>query len=333
MNIQRLAAWIIVILGMALTALVAPGTAWSSTFTDFTIPAADGQGAVPTGVNRWGSVVGYYSTASGYDSFLWQTSGKVTTIRVPSIVRTFALSINGSGWVVGYYDDGTTIHGFLRNPQYTVLDEPDAGPDGTYATSINDSDDISGVYFDASSVEHGFIRDSSGNYTSFDVAGGTVISALLSQNGEIAGSYEDSSFFVHGYVRDVEGNITTFDGPSGTANVYGINASGEVAGEYLQFGSYSVFVRDALGNITTFDVPGLKLSYVVGIADNGIVYGASHPATKWRGWKYTPAGVLSYYADPNAGPQGTEPFCISGNNKVAGWYTNSENSLIDFEMH
>ncbi len=321
------------ILGVAMTcatfadAQVQP----SATFSDFTIPAANGKGATPTGINEWGSVVGYYPTTAGYDSFLW--NGAVTTVRVPGQVRTYAQSINARGYIVGYYDNGK-IHGFFRNSfdrQYITLDVPGSG-NQTYATSINDAGQIAGVYFDASGIEHGFILDRGGNYTTIDVAGGILVTnAILSQNGEVAGTYEDARYIPHGYVRDTLGNVTSFDVVSGGGTyVWGINASGEITGV-----AGDVFVRDASGNITTFGVAGLNAGDVIGIADDGNVYGRSRTRTgaAAQGWKHTAAGAFNYFEDPNAGSKGSQPTCVSGNAKVAGFYWDGQNNLIEFEMH
>jgi hypothetical protein len=158
-----------------------------------------------------------------------------------------------------------------------------------------------------------------------------VTNAILSQNGEVAGTYEDAMYIPHGYVRDTLGNVTSFDVVSGGGTyVWGINATGEIAGV-----AGDVFVRDASGNITTFGVTGLLASDVIGIADNGNVYGRSRTRTgaAWQGWKHTAAGALNYFADPNAGSKGSLPICMSGNAKVAGFYWDGQNNLIDFEMH
>jgi hypothetical protein len=316
--------------------LAAPQFAAANTFINFDVPAAGPGGAIPTGVNKGGSVVGWYVSSGGYTSFLWQTNGTVTTIKVPRMTTTFAMSISGTGWIAGYYDDKTGLHhGFLRNPRYATLDAPGAGTkggQGTEALSINDAGEIAGVYFDSSSVEHGFIRDASGNYTSFDVSGANAVtSAILSQNGKIAGSYTAGSpgTSSHGYVRDTLGNITTFDPPSSSDTfVYGINANGEVAGQYSGLGGNG-FVRDSSGNITTFTVSGLAL--VAGIADAGNVYGMNQTG-KDHGWKYTSAGAVSSFNDSSAGPKGTFPLCVSGDNKVAGYYWDSQGIVHEFEM-
>jgi hypothetical protein len=322
-------------------ALVAPQFAASSTFTNFTIPGAGANGAAtPTAVNKWGTIVGYYSVDNGYDSFLWKTSGTITTIVFPKMLVTVATGINSSGTVVGYYQSrtGAQIHGFLRNPKYVSLDAPFAGTSGGQGTeplSINAAGEIAGVYWDSNSVEHGFILDTSGNYTSFDVPSDTaVISAYLSENGQVAGTYlgAEPNLYPGGYVMDTSGNITTVAVPGALyTQVYGINSNGEVAGQYYGAGGlYYGFVQAASGTITTFTVPGLVL--VSGIADNGNVYGVNLTRTTNRGWKYTAAGVLSYYQDPDAGPSGTLPLCVSSNGEVVGMYVDSQGISYDFEM-
>jgi hypothetical protein len=320
-------------------ALIAPQFAASSTFTNFIIPAAGANGAVPTAVNKWGTVVGYYSVDNGYSSFLWKTSGSITSIAFPKMMITVAMGVNSPGSVIGYYQSraGAQIHGFLRNPKYTTLDAPFAGTSGGQGTkplAINDAGEIAGVYWDSNSVEHGFILGTSGIYTSFDVPGDdAIISAYLSQNGEVVGSYTAGfpATVTHGYTMDTFGNITSFDPPdSQDTFVAGINSTGEVAGYYAVGNVYNGFTMGTSGTLATFTVPGLAV--VAGIADNGNVYGMNHTTTLFRGWKYTAAGVLSYFEDPNAGPQGTLPLCVSGSAEVVGTYSDSQGISYDFEM-
>ncbi len=316
-----------------------PAPCYAATYTNFDVPGASG--ALSTGINKWGSVTGYYDGPSvNYDGFVCQaSSGTVITFILPGAGATYPLSINASGWTVGYYQDSKvgSLHGFLRNPQYTVLDVPGAGThdlQGTEALSINDACQISGVYFDSKSVEHGFVRDASGNHTTFDVAGSTaVFSAYLSQSGQVTGDYVDK-VTRHGFVRDAFGNITTFDVPGETGtSVTSINTGGEIAGYYNAAGFVNPleFVRDAAGNVTTFTITGFN--GVAGIADNGDVYGAYINSTGTGfGWKRTSAGVISFFKDPSPGPLGIFPTCVSGNGKVAGFYF-FKGIAHDFVLH
>lgn len=322
--------------------LALPQTSFGSTFTTFDVPNSNG--VVPTAVNKWGSVAGYYGslTGNGYNGFIYQAStGVVATFGVPGISRTYALSINDSGWVVGYYPDKSGVnHGFLRNPKYTTLDAPGAGTlsgQGTQALSINDAGEICGVYLDANSTEHGFTRDASGNYTSFDVSGDSaVIGAWLNQGGQVGGTYYTNSGagnVAHGYVMGTDGTMTTFDAPQAATGTYlvGVNASGETTGyDYLAGEVIQEFVRDEFGNISSFSIPGY--GFTAGIEDNGTAIGVYKNASKYHGWKRTAAGVISYFNDPSAGSAGTYPTCVSSNGKVAGTYADSSGKTHAFLM-
>jgi hypothetical protein len=316
---------------MALPQVVA-----SSTYVTFDVPGANGT-IKPAAINKFGSVTGYYVDSSGdYEGFLYQTSGKITTFRVPGAPRTFPASISNTGWIVGYYLDKAGVqHGFLRNPKYTTLDPPGVGSLGTQALSINDAGQISGVYWDTGSIEHGFVRDASGIYTTFDVSGGfAVTSAVLSQSGEVAGSYLSNSIVTnghHGYTRDTAGNVTTFDVP-GVAETYvvGLNASGQITGFTTTIaGPTDPFFRDASGNISTFTISGYI--WTAGIADNGDVYGLFLSSAIDKGWKRNSSGVISYFKDPSVDAKGTFPTSVSNNGKVAGYYSDSQEALHGFE--
>ncbi len=327
-------------LPISLLLLTLATTALGSTYVNFDVPGASG--AVPTGVNKWGSVTGYYATSTaGYNGFVYQAStGVVNTFTIPGVSRTYALSINAGGWVVGYYDDKSGVHhGFLRNPKYTTLDAPGAGTmnaQGTQALSINDAGMISGVYFDSNSVEHGFVRDATGNYTSFDVSGGyAVTSAWLNEAGQVAGNYmvANNGNSSHGYVRNTDGSLTTFDPPASLGTyVAGLNSSGEATGYYyLAGGTIQEFIRDQAGNTTAFSISGYSTS--AGIEDNGNAIGSSKSALTFRGWKQTATGAVSFFKDPSSGVGGTTPTCVSGNAKVAGYYFDSQGNSHTFVMH
>jgi hypothetical protein len=341
MRVSKLA-----ILAISCLALTIPQLAAASTYVTFNVPNSSNN-MLPTAVNKWGSVTGYYEPISSetYSGFIYQSSsGHTTTFSVPikGVSGTYPLSINDSGWVVGYYTGGSGAgyHGFLRNPKYTTIDVPGAGTaynQGTEALSLNDAGVIAGIYWDAASVEHGFIRDASGNYTSFDVPGGSaVISAVLNQSGEVAGTYNvdtTGGAYPYGYVMDTTGKITTFDVPGSAygATVSGINGSGEVTGSYYPSTvSIQQFVRDQFGNITTFNVAGYN--WTAGIEDNGNVVGTyqTDDYSVFTGWQMVSSGSLTHFLDPGSGPEGTVAWCVSGNGKVAGYYWDSSGNAHGF---
>jgi hypothetical protein len=309
----------------------------ASTYVTFDVPGSCSAG-VPYGINKWGSVTGFYTTCSSEpQGFLYQPNGVITTFTA-SVWGTNPMSINDTGWIVGYYNDKFGAHhGFLRTPKYTTLDVPGAGTNsgqGTEALSINNSGEISGVYFDANSVEHGFVRDASGNYTSFDVSGGSAVtSAGLNQTGQIAGNYTTAGNVSHGYVREADGTITAFDAPGSSGTyVIGINSTENTTGYFFpDAGGTEEFTRDQYGNVTTFNISGYLSS--AGIQDNGNVIGSYKNGSKYHGWKRTAAGAVSYFSDPSATGRGTFPTCVSGNDLVAGIYYDSSGNQHSFVMH
>jgi hypothetical protein len=316
----------------------------AAVYTSFDVPGAYPAG-MPQAVNKYGAVTGYYSTVTSVPmGFLYQPSGTVTTffVKIKNVSGTFPTSINDSGWIAGYYWGGTVpgYHGFLRSPQITTLDVPGAGTgqtQGTKALSINNTGQIAGVYIDAQSVQHGFVRDASGNYTTIDVPGGvSVTNVFINQSGVIAGTYlaagagEDLQT---GFVRDTFGNIATFSAPpSVELFVTGINSIGQIAGYSYPTGDPEPFMRDEFGDITTFNVLGWDMS--AGIEDNGNSVGSVRVGTTTqRGWQATSTGAVSFFKEPNAGVWGTVPTCVSGNGKVAGYYTDSQGIEHNFVMH
>ena len=324
--------------------LALPLRSSAGTYVTFDIPGAKGAG-IPQGINKWGTVTGYYTTTSGtYYGFLYQPSGTVTTFSVlaSKVSGTYPTSINDSGWIVGYFYDATGRHGFLRNPKYTVLDAPGAGTangQGTQALSINNLGEIAGVFWDSSSVEHGFVRDGSGNYTTFDIPGGSaVMNAVLNQDGVVAGTYNvhtTGANYTYGYVMDTMGNITTFAVPGDVygTSVVAINSYGEVTGTYYPTVNPQEFLRDQFGNITTFNIAGYI--WTAGIEDNADIVGtykATNSNTR-KGWQMTTAGTLSYFKDPSAGSQGTYAWCVSGNGRIAGYYFDSVGAPHQFVEH
>jgi hypothetical protein len=312
--------------------------AGASTYNTFNMPGSCSPSGTATGINRWGSVTGFYQPCGGgtIQGFLYPSTGLITTILVSGSWGTYPMSISGAGSVVGYYvEPNGSYHGFLRNPKIVTIDVPGAGTindQGTKALSINEAGEIAGIYFDSNSVEHGFIRDTQGSYTSFDVPGADeVTGAWLNESGQIAGNYT-IGLVSHGYIMQTDGTITTFDPPESTSTyVAGINSSGEMAGYYMVGEAIDGFTSDQYGNITTFNVSGL--AYTAGIEDNGNVVGAYKSAARYHGWKETDAGDLTYFSDPAAaGGYGTLPACVSGNSKVAGSYYDSSGNPHNFVM-
>lgn len=325
-------------------ALCFPSITWAGTYINF-----DVTGAVYTSafsVNNSGEVTGAWYDGKVVQGFLRQVDGTITNINISRGIETFPLSINASGKIVGYYlDTNLALHGFLRNlaGEFTTINEPNAGwklNQGTFPWAINDAGEIVGYYYDIHGVNHGFVRDALGNYTSFDLPNSIGLwQNYINGNGEVAGTYATGNYIFHGYVRDTFGNITTFDVASVPyyTFVYGISSSGQIVGSYYDNAhTPHGYLRNADGTINSFDVqvPG-NYPYPAGIQDNGDIIGQYQPYNLqvWRGFRRTPAGVITSFRDPDAGfwrGYGTYPHAVSGNGYIAGSYSDSSGAQHGF---
>ena len=159
-----------------------------------------------------------------------------------------------------------------------------------------------------------------------------MTAAWLNQSGQIAGSYTTLGNVYHGYVREEDGTIASFDAPDSTdTHVIGINSAEDTTGYFFpKSGGTQQFSRDQYGNVTTFRIPGFLLT--AGISDNGNTVGTYKNGAKYRGWKRTAAGTVTYFSDPLATGSGTFPTCVSGDGKVAGIYNDSSGNQHSFVL-
>ena len=132
-------------------AILVTGPTSSPTITPLVldIPLDANAAVFPSGINKWGTVIGEYlnpdlSNAHGFKRW---SNGTTHTLDFPGAApnSTRALGINDLGTVVGTYQHthGGRNHGFiLHNGQWATLDYPNAG--GTILVGITNSGQIIG---------------------------------------------------------------------------------------------------------------------------------------------------------------------------------------------
>lgn len=103
------------------------------------------------GINKWGSIVGFYLDSSKNYQGYELKNGKYSRIHYPGSLSTMASSINDNGVIVGSYTNAGSTgqgHGFiLKSGVYKTLDDPKVVGGGTYFDDINTGGAIVGVYF------------------------------------------------------------------------------------------------------------------------------------------------------------------------------------------
>lgn len=251
-----------------------------------------------TGINKAGTVTGYYLISSGvehgfapfdvctYDgggcSFIRTADGTITVFTPDGSAGSEATSINASGAIAGIWLDGSDggFHGYVRAAGGKITKFDPKGSTFTFVTSINEGGAITGWYDTGSTGPHGFVRAADGTITTFDAPQSLSTEGWsIDKAGTIAGTYDDSSRVWHGFVRTEDGTITTFD-PSGSTNtsVWSIAVSGTVTGSYTDSsGENHGFVRTPAGRIISFDVPGASQTFPMSIdsirSDRNVVTG------------------------------------------------------------
>ena len=98
-------------------------------------PDPNSLGTVLSGVNSSGTVVGSYSTATGWNAFSY-ANGVFTPVGPTGCTSTYAYGINDLGEMVGECDTATAFQGWIFNgTSYETVSVP--GSFFTYVTGIN----------------------------------------------------------------------------------------------------------------------------------------------------------------------------------------------------
>jgi hypothetical protein len=239
----------------------------------------------PSGINRWGTVVGYTAKSTGPHGqsvkygYIHYSNGTFTTYMAPNASNTFFSRRNALGVTVGSYNDTTfasNTHGLVLSGSNSVtVDHP--GATDSWLTGINYWGTIVGNYYDPSHPEGGAFKLKNGVFTPISYPGSvSTIVASISDKGVIVGRYYDHNFpYLHGFTL-TNGVYKTLDNPKGSGSgghgtaLLDINGSGVIVGTYTpQVGGDVGFIY-INGTFKEVAVPNYGLSPVYGI--NGYNY-------------------------------------------------------------
>jgi hypothetical protein len=195
---------------------------------------------LPSGINRWGSVVGYTYDPSGIDqAFTRYSDGSIKFYSAPSSSGTQFSRRNSQGVTVGTFYDTTSshhAHGLVVSGSSTATVNYPGAPN-TFLRGINYWGSIVGNYSDSSGNLHGF-ELKNGNLTKIDYPGAVWTNAAsISDKGVIVGSYANAGAsggigHFHGFILQ-NGVYKTLDDPQGVGGgtaLQDINSSGVIVG-------------------------------------------------------------------------------------------------------
>jgi probable HAF family extracellular repeat protein len=216
---------------------------------------------------------------------------RITILRPPHSIRSFATGINNRGDVVGYFftDHDFSPHGYLYSGGfYSQIDAP--GTDAvTYPNAINNDGLIVGDYFDVFHKHHGFTLKN-GKFKKFDVRNpkpGIYAFASVNDHGVVAGTYKDMHGNQDGFIVPLS-HMDKLVMPHilNSCKPYAINNKGDVIGICMPADvrdnfRYS-FIYHA-GQLTKISRPNATLTYLTGINDRGEAVGIDRfkEGTRW----------------------------------------------------
>jgi hypothetical protein len=117
-----------------------------STFTSIAFPKSGPKGTAVTGINKWNTIVGYFSDSNGFNhGFKRYSNGSWVKLDYPGAQFTRPASINDNGTIVGTFDDSTGFHGFIyQGGQWSQLEHPNEGVGATNLLGISNASVIIG---------------------------------------------------------------------------------------------------------------------------------------------------------------------------------------------
>lgn len=236
----------------------------SCTFHVFNIPVSGGV-ALPQGINRYGTMVGFVNLFTSHsEGFIRFSNGAVSIYKAPNSSNTSIKHRSDQGVDVGAFTPtGSTLsRGFAAtSTRFQAVTFP--GASQTFLTGINKYGSLVGDYIGTDGHFHGF-KLKNGQFTTIHPNGAvdTFVNGI-NDSGVIIGAFNTGGVDNHGFV-DRSGAISTLDFPHevgfGGTTLNDISNSGEIVG-FVWTGSDT---RDAFlfksGAFKVIEVPNARLT-------------------------------------------------------------------------
>jgi hypothetical protein len=219
---------------------------------------------------------------------------------VTGTYQSEATGITNAGIIVGYVPVGSEVPGTNYSPgegyQYdtnsgaaTLLDYQAANYGPTLTAVSGDGLQVLGYYNPGGNGADSYFTDSGGAITAlpdpYELTGTDPTApssyaeyAGINSSGTTVGNSFSLANAAQSFLRGADGTFTSFTDPNdiyGNTYAYGINSSGTAAGYYFDSSTFDGvgFLRSADGTFTDFTVPGATDTYLLGLSDNGNLFG------------------------------------------------------------
>ncbi len=156
-----------------------------STLTTIDYPRS--MNTVLTGINKWGTTVGYYLDSSGhYKGFKRWSNGGFQAVTIPNTPDLRPIDINDNAVIDGTIGVGgpINVHGFwLSGSNWLIVDDPDYPPSSTELSGLNNRQEYVGAAYDSNGAAHAILLIGNSNFYNLHVP-----NAVESYAGDINGS-------------------------------------------------------------------------------------------------------------------------------------------------
>jgi hypothetical protein len=276
-----------------------------------------------SGINDSGQVAGFCECSSGYQAYIYTTSGYTAIPLPPGWTAASGYAINNSGQVAGYGYNGTTTQAFIGTASAITGVPFISGWSESEAYSINERGQIAGDGYNG--TFQAFIGTTAGS-TAIPLTAGfsTSYGTAINDSGQVVGTGSNGTFI------GTTGGMTAVP----LHNPQAINDSGQVAGNGSNGTTMQAYIGTALGS-TLIPLPfGATYSniYYGSLNHFGEVVGFSD-AGGWI-WSTTTGTALLNSLVP-AGWDITDAISISNNGLILaeGSFNGGANEYVELFGH
>jgi uncharacterized membrane protein len=254
-------------------------TATCTNWTYFAMPSPGGAIPVnPSGINRWGTVVGTAQNTTTVFGFIRYSNGTFKTYLEPNTIETHLTRRNAQGVTIGWAYTAQGIQGLvLSGSSAARVVYP--GPEDTVLLGINYWGTIVGIHSNSTFYfPYDGFKLKNGVFTTLHYPGSLSTNPTsINDKGVIAGWYQNSGYHKYYGFTLTNGVYTTLAHPKA---VYGtfledINSSGVIVGNYRD-GSFAyhgfIYINGIFKDIHA-SVTGINNAGVTGINGYGYVTG------------------------------------------------------------